>query len=578
MGPSGGIRPWKGVLDWPARGTLVETFGRHRHPKFDTWTVSNGIALVRAGGNARARGLRREGGLRAVARRVRQPRHPRSRRRHADALRVAAGRVRDARRLRGGRDGIGTAGIGPGRDEPGVYFEVRDRQKAAGSGRLAAVAEFVRIVWPRPTPSPHERETWVRGLRNSEVDRDHCSSVCYHRHDEIQPLPLAVRRRFGGRAALAAGGDRARRRRPGSGDAGSFDLFGRLLADAEQLRRADGHEDAPRGRLRRDVRCPRPLLVLRAGGADGGVQGASSRPRHVSPGIVVARRGGFPYVIGAAARIARGEGRRQAGRSHRHDRRQAGAERPPLEGPGGARRARGLHLRADRLPRRRREAADGLGPAARFEPPAPPRSGSATSAIVKIPAFTPATAAAVRKELDEAERRADRESRHRRARHDRRGRRRRGAGRGALRRQGTDRDASVPQGRRRGRSKRPARRSGRADGRPAIDDSTAGAAEIFAAALHDRASATTVGETTVGMAIVQRHVPTAEGGSLFMTVGRYVSPSGQVLGGKGLTPDERVLVLPGERPRPGPDPRPRPRDRPRRRRSGAQGRLAPSAS
>ncbi len=29
-----------------------------------------------------------------------------------------------------------------------------------------------------------------------------------------------------------------------------------------------------------------------------------------------------------------------------------------------------------------------------------------------------------------------------------------------------------------------------------------------------------------------------------MTVGRYVSPSGQVLGGKGLTPDERVLVLP----------------------------------
>jgi hypothetical protein len=31
-----------------------------------------------------------------------------------------------------------------------------------------------------------------------------------------------------------------------------------------------------------------------------------------------------------------------------------------------------------------------------------------------------------------------------------------------------------------------------------------------------------------------------------MTVGRYVSPSGQVLGGKGLVPDERVLVVPGE--------------------------------
>ena len=69
---------------------------------------------------------------------------------------------------------------------------------------------------------------------------------------------------------------------------------------------------------------------------------------------------------------------------------------------------------------------------------------------------------------------------------------------------------------------------------------------MFAAALHDRAGAKTVGETTVGMAIIQRNVPTEEGGSLFMTVGRYVSPSGQVLGGKGLTPDERVLVLPGE--------------------------------
>ena len=79
-----------------------------------------------------------------------------------------------------------------------------------------------------------------------------------------------------------------------------------------------------------------------------------------------------------------------------------------------------------------------------------------------------------------------------------------------------------------------------------MDDSTAGPAEILAAALHDRAKATTVGETTVGMAIIQRSIPTGEGGTLFMTVGRYVAPSGQVLGGKGLTPDERVLVFPGE--------------------------------
>ena len=79
-----------------------------------------------------------------------------------------------------------------------------------------------------------------------------------------------------------------------------------------------------------------------------------------------------------------------------------------------------------------------------------------------------------------------------------------------------------------------------------MDDATGGPAEIFAAALRDRAQAKTVGETTVGMAIIQRLIPTEAGGRLFMTVGRYVSPSGQTLGGKGLPPDERVIVFPGE--------------------------------
>ncbi|HKD12563.1 MAG TPA: S41 family peptidase [Thermoanaerobaculia bacterium] len=78
------------------------------------------------------------------------------------------------------------------------------------------------------------------------------------------------------------------------------------------------------------------------------------------------------------------------------------------------------------------------------------------------------------------------------------------------------------------------------------DDATGGPAEVFAAAVHDRADGTTVGETTVGMAIVQRPVPTEAGGILYMTVGRYVSPSGAVLGGRGLNPDEKVLVFPGE--------------------------------
>ena len=79
-----------------------------------------------------------------------------------------------------------------------------------------------------------------------------------------------------------------------------------------------------------------------------------------------------------------------------------------------------------------------------------------------------------------------------------------------------------------------------------MDDTTAGPAEVFAAALHDRADATTVGEPTVGMAILQRLVPTESGGSLFMTVARYVSPNGTAFGGKGLQPDDRVLAFPGD--------------------------------
>jgi septal ring factor EnvC (AmiA/AmiB activator) len=128
---SGGIRPWKGVLDWPARGTLIETFGRHRHPKFDAWTFSNGISLsmaagtpVRAvyGGRAiYAQWLTEYGNLVILD--------------HGDGvltlyawlqgITVAAGSQISA------GSPVGAAGWGPGRDEPGLYFEVRDRQKAS---------------------------------------------------------------------------------------------------------------------------------------------------------------------------------------------------------------------------------------------------------------------------------------------------------------------------------------------------------------------------------------------------------------------------------------------------------------
>ena len=130
VGPSGGIRPWKGVLDWPAKGTIVETFGRHRHPKFDTWTVSNGVGVsvpqgtpvraVYAGKAIYAQWLAEYGNLVILD--------------HGDGMLtlyawLQAVSVKPGDAVAAGSE-IGSAGYGPGRDEAGVYFEVRDRQKA----------------------------------------------------------------------------------------------------------------------------------------------------------------------------------------------------------------------------------------------------------------------------------------------------------------------------------------------------------------------------------------------------------------------------------------------------------------
>jgi len=131
IGPGGGIRPWKGVLDWPARGSVVETFGRHRHPKFDAWTLSNGISVsvpagtpvraVFAGKAIYAQWLAEYGNLIILD--------------HGDGVFtlyawLQAVSVRAGTYVPAGM-AIGTAGTGPGRDEPGLYFEVRDRQKAS---------------------------------------------------------------------------------------------------------------------------------------------------------------------------------------------------------------------------------------------------------------------------------------------------------------------------------------------------------------------------------------------------------------------------------------------------------------
>ncbi len=128
---TGSPRPWKGVLDWPVRGTIAVTFGRHRHPRFDAWTVSNGIeiaapdgspvAAVYSGSVVFARWFAEYGNMVVLD--------------HGGEVLTLYARLRSILVRAGDAvstgDRIGLVGIGPGETEPSLYFEVRDRQKAA---------------------------------------------------------------------------------------------------------------------------------------------------------------------------------------------------------------------------------------------------------------------------------------------------------------------------------------------------------------------------------------------------------------------------------------------------------------
>ncbi|MGH9317596.1 MAG: S41 family peptidase [Thermoanaerobaculia bacterium] len=265
----------------------------------------------------------------------------------------------------------------------------------------------------------------------------------------------------------------------------------------------------------------------------------------VGPGIVLARRGGFPYVVAPIP----GSPAEKAG-VHPGDLIDTvdgkGVRNSPLwkvksslEGPEGS-HVQVILFRGGDEKRISLEIAR-----ARFVAVPPSTRWEKDVAIIRVPSFTPATAEALAREVEEA---------------NRRGLTRMVLDlRGAIGGEVVDAVPAVSLFVEKGAvanvvSRKvelpPLEASGerRWKGRAAVltDDATGGPAEVFAAALHDRAGAITVGETTAGLAVVQRLVPTESGGSLFMTVGRYVSPSGTMLGGKGLAPDDRVLVFPGD--------------------------------
>ncbi len=79
-----------------------------------------------------------------------------------------------------------------------------------------------------------------------------------------------------------------------------------------------------------------------------------------------------------------------------------------------------------------------------------------------------------------------------------------------------------------------------------VDGGTASAAEVVAAALQDRNRAVVVGSRTYGKGSVQVPTQLSDGSAIELTVGRYFTPAGRSIDGRGIEPD--VLVDPAGSP------------------------------
>jgi carboxyl-terminal processing protease len=73
-----------------------------------------------------------------------------------------------------------------------------------------------------------------------------------------------------------------------------------------------------------------------------------------------------------------------------------------------------------------------------------------------------------------------------------------------------------------------------------VDQGTASAAEILAAALRDHGRAKLVGVPTYGKGTVQTFYDLDDGSGLKLTTARYFTPNGNSLESKGITPDVTV--------------------------------------
>jgi carboxyl-terminal processing protease len=81
-----------------------------------------------------------------------------------------------------------------------------------------------------------------------------------------------------------------------------------------------------------------------------------------------------------------------------------------------------------------------------------------------------------------------------------------------------------------------------------VDHDTASAAEIVAGALQDSARAGIVGVTTVGTGTVLQAFPLSDGSVVLLGIADWLTPSGHLIFGKGITPDQTVPLATGATP------------------------------
>jgi carboxyl-terminal processing protease len=75
-----------------------------------------------------------------------------------------------------------------------------------------------------------------------------------------------------------------------------------------------------------------------------------------------------------------------------------------------------------------------------------------------------------------------------------------------------------------------------------VGPGSASGAEVLAGALRDQERATLIGETTFGKGSINQLRRLSDGGALYVTTGRWLTPNGEQIEGLGLAPDVEVML------------------------------------